>query len=138
MNKTIISLAAFALLTSSVPAFAQANHTPTNTNTNETNILNPSEISVLNTGTVFVSHFNSPSSTQLLEFTVRNETDNILVQGSLIPKSQSQFVTYGLTRGKNYSIKVRALDAFYNQVATGTTGVFKVDTAEAHYFVYLN
>ncbi|MCR8845310.1 hypothetical protein NQ117_16625 [Paenibacillus sp. SC116] len=130
MKKTIISLAAFALLTSAVPLSAQANII-TPTNTNETKLISTTDISVLNTMRTSVFWDYYFNGTEWYEYTYWDVTENRLHSSGLVSKNHRYAADWSLKRGNYYSVQIRALNANYAQLATASTGVFRADSAEA-------
>ncbi|MCR8845309.1 hypothetical protein NQ117_16620 [Paenibacillus sp. SC116] len=134
MKKTIISLAAFALLTSAVPAFAQENNhvTATITNKESKNISNNSVI----TPRSVIGWYNSVPNASYYQVRVHNQTTNVTESvhnySSNVNSAQTNFLTYG----HSYTISVSALDANYNYLAGNTTPVF-VANSYTSWSVYL-
>lgn len=116
MKKIITSLATLALLTSATPAFAQeqpqlatVTHVASTTKASDNQEVKPfAEFVTINV------YWNQPPTATRFEVVVTNVTDGYVLEKSR--QTATEYSARGLRVGNYYSILVRALDQYGNQV----------------------
>ncbi|WP_188068944.1 hypothetical protein [Brevibacillus brevis] len=120
MKKLITGIAALAIMTSAVPAFAkEAQQAPTTTVSTKISASNKAQASYVR---MYVD-WNDVPNAETYEVSVTNLTDSYVYERNR--RATSDFTTGDLYVGKNFIISVVAYDKNSNTIASGNTGVFQ-------------